>query len=273
MKKLQLITSIIALIGIMACGEEKKIKKPDLASEANENTTNQVDSSKLVSDTIKPIPISANLFGTSSISGKVKFEGEAPKPKAINMSADKLCVQQHKENIFQEDAVISSTGEMKWIFVYIKEGIKQKYPIPQEPVILDQKGCQYHPHIFGIMPGQRLQIKNSDPLLHNIHTSPTLNPEFNKGQPKQGMVDEFTFAKPEIMLSFKCDVHPWMSAKACVTEHPFFAVTGEDGSYAISNLPAGMYTLAAVSERYGEKTMQVTVSEGETQMVDFSFSK
>jgi len=273
MKKLHTVQILFVLAILTSCSEEKKVNKPEIVSENEIIATTPSDSSMVVSDTAKQTPVSANLFGTASLSGKVKFEGDLPKPKAINMSADKLCMQQHKDNIFQEDAVISTNGEMKWVFVYIKEGIKQKYPVPQEPVTLDQKGCQYHPHVFGIIAGQLLQIKNSDPLLHNVHTSPSLNQEFNKGQPKQGMIDVFTFDKPEIMLPFKCDVHPWMSAKASIVEHPFFAVTGKDGSYTINNLPAGKYTLAAVSEKYGEKTLQVTVTDGGTQTANFEFSK
>ena len=136
---------------------------------------------------------------------------------------------------------------------------------------LDQKGCHYVPHVFGMMAKQKLLIKNTDDTLHNIHAMPTANKEFNIGQPNQGMETTRTFAQPEVMVHFKCDVHPWMSAYVGVLSHPFFGVTGEDGTFSIKGLPAGEYTLEAWHEKYGPQTQTVKVAAGESKTVDFKF--
>ena len=271
MNKTLVLLFSVGIVFLFSCtGGDNTAQKPEVSAPAVEpatETTTPAESAPATSSSTEA------KMGTATITGKVKFEGEAPKPRPINMSADKVCKSQHKSDIFNEDVVVASDGGMKWIFVYIKEGISAKYPAPAEPAVIDQKGCVYLPHVMGIMVGQKVQIKNSDPLLHNIHATPSVNAEFNKGQPKQGAMDEVMFDKMEIMVPFKCDVHPWMSAKANILEHPFFAVTMDDGMFSIKNVPAGTYTLAAVSEKFSEKTAQITVTDGGSITQDFSFSK
>ena len=147
----------------------------------------------------------------------------------------------------------------------------QTFPAPPEPVTIDQLGCQYHPHVFGIQVGQTLQILNSDNTLHNIHSLAEKNKQFNLGMPIQGMKLTKKFDQPEVMTKLKCDVHPWMHAYIGVLPHPFYGTTGEDGTFEIKELPPGEYTLEALHEKYGTQTQKVTVGEG-SQTADFTFS-
>jgi hypothetical protein len=167
---------------------------------------------------------------------------------------------------------MGSGGALADVFVYVKAGAKPAPP-PNEPVILDQVGCIYTPYIFGIQTGQKLIIKNSDPgILHNVHVLPDAksgNKESNQAQLKgQDLVK--TFDKPELMLHFKCDVHNWMHAYANVMEHPYFSVSGKDGTYKIANLPPGKYVIEALHRKAGKQTREVTITDkGLTE--DFTF--
>ena len=150
---------------------------------------------------------------------------------------------------------------LKNVFVYVKDGLgNRRLRTPKTPVVLDQEGCRYMPHVFGVQVGQPLEIRNSDPTLHNVHAVPKINEEFNFGQPIKGMKSTGAFDKPEVMVSFRCDVHGWMNAYASVVTHPFFAVSKNDGTFEIKGLPAGTYTIEAWHERLGTQTQKVTVS-------------
>ena len=138
-------------------------------------------------------------------------------------------------------------------------------------VVLDQKGCQYWPHVNAIQVGQTLEIKNSDPTLHNVHALAKVNKEFNEGQPVQGMVSKKVFTKPEEVIKFKCDVHGWMNSWMAVLTHPFHGVSDASGAFTIANLPPGTYTLVAWHEKYGKQEQQVTVGPKESKSVTFTF--
>jgi plastocyanin len=210
----------------------------------------------------------------ATVKGVVKFVGEAPKPRLISMKADRQCDAIHGgKSVTAEDVVVNPNGTLKWVFVYVKEGVKGKYNPPSEPVVLDQQGCLYKPRVFGIMVGQKLEIRNSDPLLHNVHATPKKNKPFNIGQPVKGMKTYQTFNTPEIMVPFKCDVHPWMSAYAGVLDHPFFSVSNDKGEFEIKNLPPGTYTIEAWHEKFGTLTQTVTVKPGETKKIEFTFER
>jgi plastocyanin len=145
-------------------------------------------------------------------------------------------------------------------FVYVKDGLgDRKFSPPQTPVVLDQKGCKYMPHVFGVQVGQTVTIVNSDPTLHNVHAVPKANSEFNFGQAVKGMKTNRVFDKPEVMVPFRCDVHGWMAAYGGVLSHPYFAVSNADGSFEIKGLPAGTYTVEVWHERLGTQTTTVTV--------------
>jgi plastocyanin len=210
----------------------------------------------------------------ATVKGVVKFVGEAPKPRLISMKADRQCDAIHGgKSVTAEDVVVNPNGTLKWVFVYVKEGVKGKYNPPSEPVVLDQQGCLYQPHVFGIMVGQKLEVRNSDPLLHNVHATPKKNKPFNIGQPVKGMKSYHTFNTPEIMVPFKCDVHPWMSAYAGVLDHPFFSVSNDKGEFEIKNLPPGTYTIEAWHEKFGTLTQTVTVKPGETKRIEFTYER
>jgi plastocyanin len=144
--------------------------------------------------------------------------------------------------------------------------------VPSTAVVLDQKGCRYVPHVLGVQVGQPVEVLNSDPTLHNVHAVPMSNSEFNTGQPLQGMKRAHTFTAREVMVPFKCDVHPWMHAYIGVLDHPFFAVSGADGSFQLTGLPPGTYTIEAWHETLGARTQTVTIGAKETGNVAFSFN-
>ena len=202
---------------------------------------------------------------------KAPFEGQAPVAEKIKADADPKCKTMHPDGITSDDVIVNSNGTLKNVFVYVKEGLgDKKFEAPKEPVVFDQKGCQYSPKVFGIQVNQPLEIVNSDDTLHNVHALPTQSQSFNLGMPIKGMKLKKTFTKPEVMVKIKCEVHSWMRAYAGVLDHPFFAVTGDDGSAAIKDLPAGEYTLEAWHEKYGTQTQKVTVTDKD-QEISFPF--
>lgn len=210
---------------------------------------------------------------SGEIKGKVTFDGAVPKIKKIKVDADPKCAEMHGDApLMSQEVVIGENNALQWVFVYVKTGLEGKtYQKPDKEVMIDQKGCHYEPHVFGMMAGQKLVIRNSDPTLHNIHALPTLNKEFNIGQPNQGMETAKTFTQPEVMVKFKCDVHPWMSAYVGVVAHPFYAVSGADGTFSIKGLPAGEYEIEAWHEKYGKQTAKVKVGDGESKEASFTF--
>jgi len=208
-----------------------------------------------------------------SIKGSIVLDGMAPENAVIKMNADPVCIREAKGEQKQETFTVGSDGKsLANVFVYIKDGLgNYSFDVPTEPATIDQKECRYHPHVFGMRVGQPLQIVNSDPTLHNIHAIPKANAEFNNGQPIQGMKMNHTFTKQEVMVPFKCDVHGWMNAYVGVLDHPYFAVTGNDGKFELKDVPAGTYTIEAWHEKLGPMTQSVTLGEKESKDANFSF--
>jgi len=205
-----------------------------------------------------------------TVSGVATFAGTSP-DTPIAMNADPVCAGLHKDPV-NTGKVVVKDGKLANVFVYVKTGLEGKsFPAPTEKAEINQEGCLYHPRIQGIRVGQTLVIKNSDGTLHNIHALPTKNAEFNQGQPFKGMQFEKSFTKPELMVHFKCDVHPWMSAYMGVLDHPYFAVTKEDGTYSIPKLPPGKYTLEAWHETLGTADQDVTMTANGTVTANFDF--
>ncbi len=206
------------------------------------------------------------------VTGKVMFDGAAPKPARLRMDADPVCSKAHKSSVTGEEVVVNSNNTLKNVLVYVKDGpLKKKYDAPSEKVVFDQEGCIYHPHVLGIQTGQSLEVRNSDPTLHNVHTLSKENPQFNVAQPKKGMILKKTFDKAEV-FKVKCEVHTWMGAYIGVFNHPYFSVTGDDGSFSMKKLPAGDYTLEAWHEKYGTQTLKVKVSASGSVTADFKFA-
>jgi hypothetical protein len=209
--------------------------------------------------------------GSASVRGTVQFTGTAPAAAKIRMDADPFCAAAHSSGASSEEVVVNANGTLMNVFVWVKDGISGTYPAPAEPITLDQHGCTYHPHVSGMVAGQAIKILNSDDTLHNIHALPKNNPQFNIAMPKYVKEKEQTFPNAEVMVPIKCDVHSWMATYVGVSPHPFFAVTGDDGSFDISKLPAGTYTIEAWHEKYGTQTQEVTVGDGETSEITFTF--
>lgn len=214
---------------------------------------------------------STGAMGSASIAGTVHFQGTPPNRPALNLARE--CAALHEEPVLAQNVVVNDGGTLQWVFVYVKEGVEGTYSAPSESVTLDQHGCMYTPHVFGVQTGQNIEILNSDPLLHNIHALPEENRPFNFGMPNQGDKRDRDFREAEVMVRIKCDVHPWMLAWAGVLPHPFFDTTGEDGSFRIENLPAGDYVVEAWHEEFGTQTQNITVGDGESATLDFTFGE
>lgn len=207
-----------------------------------------------------------------TISGAINFTGTPPEPELIQMDAEPTCQQLYDEGPFTQEVIVNDNGTLANVFVYVKSGLEgMSFPTPSEPVVLDQQGCRYIPHVLGVQVDQPITIRNSDPVLHNIHPEPSNSRPFNVSQPTEGMETERTFSAQEIMVPVECDVHGWMQAYIGVVEHPYFSVSGEDGSFEIANLPPGDYVVEAWHELYGTQTMEVTVGESETADVEFTY--
>ncbi|MCH8011239.1 MAG: carboxypeptidase regulatory-like domain-containing protein [Candidatus Marinimicrobia bacterium] len=220
-----------------------------------------------------------SLFAGGSVTGTVKFIGKAPQMKAINrqMAADPLCAAQHQDApVRTEWLVAGENGELKNVYVYVKEGLEgQEFSSPESAATIDQNGCIYIPHVLGIQVGQPIEILNSDGTLHNVHALPKVkgNDAFNVAMP--GMRKKITkkFDVPEVMIKIKCDVHPWMGAYVGVLDHPYFSVTDDSGTYTIEGLPPGNYTLEAWHERLKTLTVTVTIKGDEAVEANFNFKR
>lgn len=208
--------------------------------------------------------------GPGVIIGTMTFVGTPPAPKPLPMDADPKCPPDPAAK--SELLLVGPGNGLQNVFVYVKDGLGSRtYAIPTTPVTLDQKGCRYIPHVFGVQVGQRISVSNSDPTLHNVNAAPKDNRGFNFGQPATVPPVMRMFAKPEVMVPMRCDVHPWMNAYVGVVPHPFFAVTKEDGSFEITGLPPGTYAIEAWHEQLGTETQSVTVDGKTPAKVSLAF--
>jgi len=211
----------------------------------------------------------------STVTGTVTFDGKVPALKPLAMDAEPVCHKVHGgKPVPNEMLVLGNGNTMANIMVWVSKGLPagKTWPAPKTPVVLDQHGCQYLPHVTGIMVGQPYRILNSDGILHNIHTLPKVNPSFNRGQPATVKEMTTTFPKPEAIFQVKCDVHPWMSAYIGVYTHPFFSVTSTDGKFTIAGLDPGTYEITAWHERLGTQTASITVGASDTKTQNFKFA-
>jgi plastocyanin len=204
-----------------------------------------------------------------SVSGRVHFDGQPPKLAHAGGITDPACPK--SVSAINEEFVTGSNGSLANVVVYISDGLgQQTFDVPSEAAVIQQKGCMYEPHVLALRTNQTLKVVNSDTTMHNIHPMPTNNREWNKAEPAGAVVEE-KFAREEVGIPVKCNVHPWMRSYLAVFKHPFFAVTGKDGTFDLRNLPPGEYTVQAWHEKLGTMTQKITVVAGQTKTVDFEF--
>jgi plastocyanin len=203
-----------------------------------------------------------------TIAGVVKFKGTAPTPKKIEANKDtEVCGKTTK---FDESLIVSG-GNLVNAVVYITDIKKGKKVGPQKEV-LDQKGCDYQPHVVAFTAGSSLEIVNDDGILHNIHSYSKVNTVFNIAQPKFKKTMEVKIEKPEV-INVKCDVHGWMNGWLFSAENPYYAVTQKDGSFKLTDVPPGTYTVEVWHETLGKMTQKVTVKPKEEAKVNFEMAK
>ena len=208
---------------------------------------------------------------TASFKGTVKFEGKVPAAKPISMAADPSCAKQHSSTVLAQPVVTDSKGDLQDVVVFVADGLGDRtFDAPSRPAVVEQKGCMYLPHVLAMRANQPLHLVNDDPTSHNIHPTPANNREWNKAEPPGTSVDE-TFAREEIAIPVRCNLHPWMRGYIAVFKHPFFAVTGKDGSFDLSGLPPGTYTIKAWHETLGSSAQTITIGANETKQINFVF--
>jgi plastocyanin len=209
-----------------------------------------------------------------AVAGRVTLQGTPPPSRVVRVDGDKTCatiVPGARHTIPEYE--VGEGGGLGNVFVYVKTGLEgRSFPVPAEPVVVDQQRCWYVPRVVGVRVGQAFQVLNSDPLLHNVRAQAEINQPFNQGQPVQGVRYSHTFSTEEVMVPLKCDVHAWMNAWVGVVNHPFFAVTGPDGAFSLPNLPAGTYTVEAWHEAAGTTSGTVTVTPQGTATLALTFT-
>jgi plastocyanin len=249
----------LAAIGMMAgCGSKEKESGSEERSEAvpppNPNAK----------------PVDPSTAGT--ITGVIKLEGTPPKMRAINMRSVPSCNKMHETPALFEDVVPGDNGTLQNVVVYLK-GDFSAYTFPEDttPVKIDQSGCVYVPHVVAVTTHTPIQVHNSDSATHNSATITQANVSWNETQTVGGAPLQRVFARPEVALALKCNLHPWMKVYVAIFNHPYFQVTGKDGSFTLKNVPPGNYTLTAWQERYGTVEQPITVAAGTSQTVSLSF--
>ena len=251
----RLLLGAIALV--LACGGAKD-QKTEGAADNTESTPATADA-----------PQDA---GGGSIAGIIKFTGTVPANPKIDMSEEPACQSKYSTPP-TDPVVVVKDGNLQNVFVDVKSGLPadQKFEAQNKQVELDQEGCLYQPRVLGVLVNQTFTIKNSDPVLHNIKAVPKKNRGFNISQPQQGMETDRSFTTEELPVPLECNVHGWMHGNVFVMNHPFFSVSDENGSFKISGLAPGTYTVEAWHEKFGTKTATVTVAGTEEAKASFSF--
>ena len=213
------------------------------------------------------VPAAPAGFGT--VEGSVAFTGTAPEMKPLDRKADPICA---KTKANDEEILVNVNKTLRNVIVRVM-GIDKDYDAPAEEAKIEQHDCMYRPRVSGVVAGQTVAIKNGDQTLHNVHTYRGEKTLFNMAQPPNmpDIKQPLKKGEPQV-IKFKCDVHPWMTAHVLVSNHPFFAVTGEDGKFALKDVPAGKYTIEAWHEKFGAKTVEVNVEPDKAATADLSYA-
>jgi hypothetical protein len=220
-----------------------------------------------------PVPVpTPTASGHGTIRGHVRVTGTVPGNPVIRMGMDPMCAGLNAgKRTVQEAVAAGADGSLANVFVTLR-GSFPPVPVPDEPVVIDQRACLYVPRVVGARVGQILQVRNSDDFLHNVHSQSNHGNAFNFGEPKAGIVQQIRLKDEEIMLPVACDVHRWMTAYVGVVSHPYFSTTGSAGNYIMERVPSGTYTMQTWHERFGTLTQTVRVTDGAAAAVDFAYS-
>jgi plastocyanin len=208
---------------------------------------------------------------SGTINGKVTLSGTPAKAQVIDMSKQPDCVKLNPKQRMTEDTVIGPGSTLKNVVVFISDGAPSPHSHPATIATLNQQNCHYTTRVLAVQVGEEIRITNSDPLTHNIHPMPVTNPEWNRVQLKGSPPISSSFDKPEF-IPVKCNLHHWMRAYFAVIGTSYFAVTGEDGSFTLPDLPPGKYTVTAWHETYGTRNQEITVVAGQQTTIDFAYS-
>lgn len=207
----------------------------------------------------------------SLVRGLVRFEGKVPPAKLVSMASDPVCAKQHSSPTMAQEIVTDTKGDLENVVVFVADGLGDRtFDTPTQPTVVEQKGCMYEPHVTAVRAHQTLEVVNDDATSHNIHPQPANNREWNKAEPPGSKMED-SFAREEIAIPVKCNVHPWMKGYIAVFKHPYYAVTGKDGSFDLRDLPPGTYTIKAWHEKLGTATQNVTIGATETKEITFVF--
>jgi plastocyanin len=207
-----------------------------------------------------------------SISGRILFNGDRPVMPVLDMSSNPQCERAHHTPQKAETVVVNANGTLRNVFVWIKDGLPPaRWTAPAESAKLDQNGCVYSPHVLGIMQGQQLEVLNDDPVNHDVHAECHINPPWNESEPPRAEHKFKQFDSAEVLFPMTCGVHPWMRSYIGVSPHPFFAVTGTDGTFTLKGVPPGSYTIEAVHEKYGRKEGRLTLAPSGSATLDFTY--
>jgi plastocyanin len=224
---------------------------------------------KVVEKGVERGPLYQSTGNEGGIVGTVVFQGAPPAPAKISMKSDPVCA---KGGEVTSEEVLIANGKLQNVFVYVKSGLPQvSFPVPTQEVVIDQNGCRFAPHILGIQTGQTIKVINSDGTSHSIHPTPKTNKEWNETQYMSASPIIKKFSLEEVMIPVKCNLHSWMRGYIGVLSHPYFAVTGADGTFALKGLPPGEYELEAWHEKFGAKTLKVQVREKSEARGEFHF--
>lgn len=257
----------IASLGVVGC------RKSDLPEDAPTTGDTGVQGTPSAAQS-EPTPASAlapiDPATAATLRGRVLFEGKRPERSLLSLSAE---CRAHGESVLEESAVVNDDGSVRNVLVHVVSGLEgRKFPAPTEAAVLDQKGCVYLPHVLAVRVGQPIEIRNSDGFLHNVKCVARRNEGFNRAMPGgQGKPLTARFRNRELSIAFRCDVHPWMGAWVHVLDHPFFAVTGEGGTFEIAGLPPGRYKVEALHETWKAQAIDVELAPSEEKTTEFRY--
>jgi hypothetical protein len=209
------------------------------------------------------------------ITGTVILRGKPPAEKVVDLSSDPVCGKLHKEPLMTRFYVVGTNGGLGDVVVHIQKGFDDRVDMALGPAVLEERNCEFRPYVLAIQTGQKIVLTNADSILHSFHSIPrdTGNREFTwTSFPLQGGQLKLQFGLPEMYLQIKCDFHPWMLGYICVFDHPYFAITADDGKFTLQNVPPGNYVVEAIHRKLGYQRHEVhIINRNDTVPLNFEF--